>query len=34
LGYSATSLIMLEVTAVEEIGRITHNCGGTYNENA
>ena len=32
LGYSAAGLIMVEATAVEEIGRITHNCVGIYNE--
>ena len=30
LGYSAAGLIMIEATAVEEIGRITHNCVGIY----
>ena len=32
LGYSAAGLIMVEATAVEEIGRITHNCVGIYDE--
>ena len=31
LGYSAAGLIMVEATAVEKIGRITHNCVGIYN---
>ena len=30
LGYSAAGLIMVEATAVEKIGRITHNCVGIY----
>ena len=30
LGYSAAGLVMVEATAVEEIGRITHNCVGIY----
>ena len=30
LGYSAAVLIMVEATAVEKIGRITHNCVGIY----
>ena len=33
LGFSAAGLIMVEATAVEKIGRITHNCVGIYNEN-
>ena len=33
LGYSGAGLIMVEATAVEEIGRITHNCVGIYNKN-
>ena len=33
LGFSAVGLIMVESTAVEKIRRITHNCGGIYNEN-
>ena len=32
LGYSGASLIIVEATAVEEIGRITHNCVGIYND--
>jgi len=32
LGYSAAGLIMVEATAVEEIGRITHNCVGIYDD--
>ena len=32
LGYSAAGLIMIEATAVEEIGRITHNCVGIYDD--
>ena len=32
LGYSAAGLVMVEATAVEEIGRITHNCVGIYNK--
>ena len=32
LGYSAAGLIMVEATAVERIGRITHNCVGIYND--
>ena len=30
LGYSAAGLIKVEATAVEEIGRTTHNCVGIY----
>ena len=30
LGYSAAGLVMVEATAVEEIGGITHNCVGIY----
>ena len=30
LGFSAAGLIMVESTAVEKIGRITHNCVGIY----
>ena len=33
LSFSAAGLIMVEATAVEEIGRITHNCVGIYNKN-
>ena len=32
LGYLAAGLIMIEATAVEEIGRITHNCVGIYDD--
>ena len=32
LGYSAAGLIMVEATAVERVGRITHNCVGIYND--
>ena len=32
LGYSGAGLIMVEATAVERIGRITHNCVGIYND--
>ena len=32
LGYSAAGLIMVEATAVEDIGRITHNCVGIYDD--
>ena len=32
LGYSAAGLIMIEATAVERVGRITHNCVGIYND--
>ena len=32
LGYSAAGLIMFEATAVERVGRITHNCVGIYND--
>ncbi len=32
LGYSAAGLIMVEATAVEKIGRITHNCVGIYDD--
>ena len=30
LGYTAAGLIMVEATAVEKIGIITHNCVGIY----
>ena len=32
LGFSAAGLIMVEATAVEKIGRITHNCVGIYDD--
>ena len=32
MGLSASGLVMLESTAVEEIGRITHHCLGLYND--
>ena len=32
LGYSSAGLIMVEATAVEKIGRITHNCVGIYDD--
>ncbi len=32
LGFSASGLIMIEATAVEEIGGITHNCVGIYDD--
>ena len=32
LGYSGAGLIMIEATAVERIGRITHHCVGLYND--
>ena len=32
LGYSGAGLIMVEATAVERIGRITHHCVGLYND--
>ena len=32
LCYSAAGLIMIEATAVEKIGRITHNCVGIYDD--
>ena len=32
LGYSAAGLVMVEATAVERIGRITHHCTGLYND--
>ena len=32
LGFSAAGLIMVEATAVEKIGRITHHCVGIYDD--
>ena len=32
LGYSGAALVMVEATAVERIGRITHHCVGIYND--
>ena len=32
LGYSGAGLVMVEATAVERSGRITHHCAGLYNE--
>ena len=32
LGYSAAGLIMIEATAVDNIGRITHNYVGIYDD--
>lgn len=32
LGYSGAGLVMIEATAVERIGRITHHCVGLYND--
>ena len=32
LGYSGAGLVMIEATAVERIGRITHHCTGIYND--
>jgi 2,4-dienoyl-CoA reductase-like NADH-dependent reductase (Old Yellow Enzyme family) len=32
LGYSGAGLVMIEATAVERVGRITHHCAGLYNE--
>jgi 2,4-dienoyl-CoA reductase-like NADH-dependent reductase (Old Yellow Enzyme family) len=32
LGYSGAGLVMVEATAVERIGRITHHCVGLYND--
>jgi 2,4-dienoyl-CoA reductase-like NADH-dependent reductase (Old Yellow Enzyme family) len=32
LGYSAAGLVMVEATAVERAGRITHHCTGLYND--
>ena len=32
LGYSGAGLVMVEATAVERPGRITHHCAGLYNE--
>ena len=31
-GFSGAGLVMIESTAVENIGRITHNCTGIYND--
>ena len=32
LGYSGAGLVMVEATAVERPGRITHHCAGLYND--
>ena len=32
LGYSGAALVMVEATAIERIGRITHHCVGLYND--
>ncbi len=32
LGYSAAGLIMIEATAIERVGRLTHNCVRIYND--
>ena len=32
LGYSGAGLVMIEATAVERVGRITHHCVGLYND--
>ena len=31
-GFSGVGLVMIESTAVENIGRITHNCTGIYDD--
>ena len=31
-GFSSAGLVMIESTAVENIGRITHNCTGIYDD--